>query len=238
MRSQTADPRIAIVDLSRNFGKEIALAAGSITRGDAVVIIDADLEDPPGLISDFLEGYRQGYDVVYGQRKARRGETLFKRATAFAFYRVIQRLTRVRIPEDTGDFRLLSRHAVDSISQLREQRRFTKGLFAWVGFPQKAVPYDLDPRFAGQTKWNYWRLWNFALEGITSFSTAPLKVASYIGIVTAVAALIYAAWIVYKTLAFGARPRVSVVDGRDPVPRRCAAHDDRHSRGIPRPRVR
>jgi glycosyltransferase involved in cell wall biosynthesis len=198
------DSRIAIVDLSRNFGKEIALAAGlDHARGDAVVILDADLQDPPELISEFLEGYRQGYEVVYGQRRTRQGETFLKRATAFAFYRVIQSLTRVWIPQDTGDFRLISRQTVDSINQLREQRRFMKGLFAWVGFPQKAVLYDRSPRFAGRTKWNYWKLWNFALEGITSFSTAPLRAASYIGITTAAAALVYAAWIVYKTLAFG-----------------------------------
>jgi len=198
------DPRVAIVDLSRNFGKEVALAAGlDHAQGDAVVILDADLQDPPELIPKFLEIYGQGYDVVYGQRRARAGETWLKRATAFAFYRVIQRLTRVRIPADTGDFRLLSRRAVDSLKKLREQHRFTKGLFAWVGFRQKAVPYDRSPRFAGRTKWNYWRLWNFALEGITSFSTAPLKVASYMGLATAVGALLYAAWIIYKTLAFG-----------------------------------
>jgi polyisoprenyl-phosphate glycosyltransferase len=198
------DSRVALVDLSRNFGKEIALAAGlDHAQGDAVVILDADLQDPPELISEFLEVYSQGYDVVYGQRRAREGETWLKRATAFTFYRVIQRLTRVRIPEDTGDFRLLSRRAIDSLKQLGEQHRFMKGLFAWVGYPQKAVLYDRSPRFAGQTKWNYWRLWNFALEGITSFSTAPLKVASYAGLATALGALIYAVWIIYKTLAFG-----------------------------------
>lgn len=204
-RLRSGDARVAIVDLSRNFGKEIALTAGlDHAEGDAVVIIDADLQDPPELIPDLLAGYREGFDVVYAQRRVREGETFFKKATAFAFYRVIQRLTpRVRIPADTGDFRLLSRRALDSLQTLREQHRFMKGLYAWVGYPQKAVVYDRSPRHSGQTKWNYWGLWNFAIEGITSFSTAPLKLASYLGILTAVGAILYALWIVYKTIAFG-----------------------------------
>lgn len=203
-RLRSRDPRVAIVDLSRNFGKEIALTAGlDHAKGDVVVIIDADLQDPPELIPDLLAGYLEGYDVVYAQRRVREGETWFKKATAFAFYRVIQRLTRVKIPADTGDFRLLSRRALDSLQALREQHRFMKGLYAWVGYPQKAVLYDRSPRHAGQTKWNYWGLWNFAIEGITSFSTAPLKLASYLGIFVAVGSLLYALWIVYKTIAFG-----------------------------------
>ncbi|HET9251615.1 MAG TPA: glycosyltransferase family 2 protein [Candidatus Eisenbacteria bacterium] len=203
-RLRSHDPRVAIVDLSRNFGKEIALTAGlDHAKGDVVVIIDADLQDPPELIPELLAGYGEGFDVVYAQRRVREGETWFKKATAFAFYRVIQRLTRVKIPADTGDFRLLSRRALDSLQALREQHRFMKGLYAWVGYPQKAVPYDRSPRHAGQTKWNYWGLWNFAIEGITSFSTAPLKLASYLGILVAVGALLYAIWIVYKTIAFG-----------------------------------
>jgi len=203
-RLRSRDPRVAIVDLSRNFGKEIALTAGlDHAKGDVVVIIDADLQDPPELIPELLAGYQEGYDVVYAQRRVREGETWFKKATAFAFYRVIQRLTRVKIPADTGDFRLLSRRALDSLQALREQHRFMKGLYAWVGYPQKPVLYDRSPRHAGQTKWNYWGLWNFAIEGITSFSTAPLKLASYIGIFVAVASLLYALWIVYKTIAFG-----------------------------------
>ena len=203
-RLRSRDPRVAIVDLSRNFGKEIALTAGlDHAKGDVVVIIDADLQDPPELIPELLAGYQEGYDVVYAQRRVREGETWFKKATAFAFYRVIQRLTRVKIPADTGDFRLLSRRALDSLQALREQHRFMKGLYAWVGYPQKPVLYDRSPRHAGQTKWNYWGLWNFAIEGITSFSTAPLKLASYLGIFVAVGSLLYALWIVYKTIAFG-----------------------------------
>jgi glycosyltransferase involved in cell wall biosynthesis len=141
--------------------------------------------------------------VVYAQRISRAGEGMAKKATAFLFYRLIQAATRIRIPTDTGDFRLLSRRALDALVKLREQHRFMKGLYAWIGFPQKAVPYRRDPRKAGQTKWNYWKLWNFALEGFTSFTIAPLKVASYLGLCTAAVAFMYAAWVIYKTLAHG-----------------------------------
>jgi len=183
------DSRIAIVDLSRNFGKEIALTAGlDHASGDAVVVIDADLQDPRQLIPEMTKYWMNAYDVVNATRVARDGESVAKKATAHLFYRLMQMVSHVKIPRDTGDYRLLSRRAVDALKQLREKHRFMKGLFAWIGFPQKAVPYRRDPRYAGQTKWNYWRLWNFALEGITSFTTAPLKVASSLGIVTALAA--------------------------------------------------
>ncbi|MGH8750098.1 MAG: glycosyltransferase family 2 protein [Burkholderiales bacterium] len=198
------DTSVALLDLSRNFGKEIALTAGlDHATGDAVVVIDADLQDPPELIPEFIRNFRDGYDVVYAQRSAREGEGVIKKATAFAFYRLIQKVSRVRIPEDTGDFRLLSRRAVDALQQLREQHRFMKGLFAWIGYSQKAVPYQRAARAAGATKWNYWKLWNFALEGITSFSTVPLKFATYLGLATALAAFAYGAWVIYKTLAYG-----------------------------------
>lgn len=198
------DPRVSIVDLSRNFGKEVALTAGlDHAMGDAVVVIDADLQDPPELIPQLVAEWRSGIDVVYAKRTAREGESLLKKATAAAFYRLIRRVSRVEIPADTGDFRLLSRRAVEALKQLREQHRFMKGLFSWIGFPQKAVPYKRDPRFAGDTKWNYWKLWNFALEGFTSFTIAPLKIATYLGIVVALLSFLFAAWIVYKTIAFG-----------------------------------
>jgi polyisoprenyl-phosphate glycosyltransferase len=198
------DARVALVDLSRNFGKEIALTAGlDHARGDAVVVIDADLQDPPEFIPTLVEHWGAGYDMVYAKRTARDGETVFKRATAHAFYRVMQHLCRVKIPADTGDFRLLSRRAVDSLKRLREQHRFMKGLFAWIGYPQIAVPYRRDPRLAGQTKWNYWRLWNFALEGITSFTTGPLKLATYVGLVTALGAFVYGVAVIVKTLLYG-----------------------------------
>jgi glycosyltransferase involved in cell wall biosynthesis len=203
-RLASSDGRVAIVDLSRNFGKEIALTAGlDHARGDAVVAIDADLQDPPELIPELVRRWREGYDVVYAKRTARDGESGLKKLTAFVFYRLIQRISHVRIPQDTGDFRLLSRRAIEALGKLREQHRFMKGLFAWIGYPQAAVPYRREQRYAGKTKWNYWRLWNFAIEGITSFTTAPLKLATYLGLVTALAAFAYAAIIVYKTLAFG-----------------------------------
>lgn len=198
------DARVVLVDLSRNFGKEIAMTAGlDHAEGDAVIVIDADLQDPPELIPELLKHYHDGYDVVYAQRVSRAGEGALKKTTAYLFYRLIQAATRVKIPADTGDFRLLSRRAVDALKTLREQHRFMKGLYAWIGFPQKAVPYNRDPRKAGQTKWSYWNLWNFALEGFTSFTIGPLKVATYLGICTAAAAFLYALWVIYKTLAHG-----------------------------------
>ncbi len=198
------DPRIALIDLSRNFGKEIAVTAGlDYSKGDAVILIDADLQDPPELIPRLVEERKNGYDVVYATRMSREGESRLKKATAYAFYRVINQLTRVKIPQDTGDFRLLSRRAVNSLLKLREQHRFMKGLFTWIGYAQKGIPYRRDPRYAGETKWNYWRLWNFALEGVTSFTIGPLKVATYLGLATAIAAFIYAGIIIAKTLLHG-----------------------------------
>lgn len=198
------DERITLVDLSRNFGKEIAMTAGfDHASGDAVVVIDTDLQDPPELIPEMIRLWRSGYDMVYAQRTAREGESWMKRVTASAFYQVIQRLSRVKIPQDTGDFRLMSRRAVDALLQLREHHRFMKGLFAWVGFPQIALPYRRDARFAGDTKWNYWKLWNFAIEGITSFTTLPLKIASYMGLLISLFAFAYAAFVIYKTLMYG-----------------------------------
>lgn len=198
------DRRVAFVDLSRNFGKEIALTAGlDHARGDAAIVIDADLQDPPELIPELLARWQDGYDVVYARRTARDGDSWLKKLTAFAFYRLMHRTADVSIPQDTGDFRLLSRRAIEAVVKLRERHRFMKGLFAWIGYRQVAVSYRREPRHAGKTKWNYWRLWNFAIEGITSFTAAPLKLASYLGLATAFAAFLYAAWIIYKTLMFG-----------------------------------
>jgi glycosyltransferase involved in cell wall biosynthesis len=199
------DRHVVVVDLSRNFGKEIAMTAGlDRALGDAVVLIDADLQDPPELIAEFLSEWRRtGADVVYGKRRSRASESRAKKLSAHLFYRVMQRIGRVRIPEDTGDFRLMSRRAVRALRQLRERNRFMKGLFAWIGFPQAAVLYDRDARFAGKTKFNYWTLWNFAIEGITSFTTAPLRLATYAGLVVALAAFAFGAWIVVDTLLHG-----------------------------------
>jgi glycosyltransferase involved in cell wall biosynthesis len=204
-RLRERDPTIAIVNLSRNFGKEIALTAGlDHSRGDAVIVIDADLQDPPELIPSLLKHWREDEaDVVFARRCSRAGEKWLKKVTAYAFYRVINGLSRHTVPPDTGDFRLLSRRAVDAVAMLRERHRFMKGLFAWVGYRQVAVLYERDRRFAGTTKWNYWRLWNFSLEGITSFSIGPLKVATYIGLFTATAAVFYGAYIISRTILFG-----------------------------------
>ena len=198
------DERVAIVDLSRNFGKEIALTAGlHKSEGDAVVVIDADLQDPPELIPQLVKEWENGFDVVYAKRSQRKGDAWFKKATASSFYRIIQRLGKVKIPEDTGDFRLLSRRAVAALNTLNEHHRFMKGLFTWIGYKQKAVLYDRDSRQAGQTKWNYWKLWNFALDGITSFTTAPLKFATYIGFLAALFAFFYGGFMLIRTLLFG-----------------------------------
>jgi len=201
---QRQDNHVVVIGLSRNFGKEIALTAGlDHSRGEAVVVIDADLQDPPELMGELVRKWREGYDVVYARRTRREGETFLKRVTAHMFYRIISRVSRVQLPQDTGDFRLLSRRVVVALSTLREQHRFMKGLFAWVGFAQTAVPYRRDPRAAGKTKWNYWKLWNFALEGITSFTIAPLKIATYVGLAVAAGAFLYASIIVYKTVVHG-----------------------------------
>jgi glycosyltransferase involved in cell wall biosynthesis len=198
------DPRIAIVNLSRNFGKEIATTAGlDHARGAAVIVIDADLQDPPEVIPELVAGWRAGYDMVYAQRRARAGETWMKRATAAWFYRLMEHLGRVQMPRNTGDFRLMSRRVVDALQQMREQHRFMKGLFAWVGFPSLAVPYDRAARHAGTTKWGYWKLWNLALEGITSFTVMPLKVATYLGLVVALLSVAYGMVIVAKTIFLG-----------------------------------
>lgn len=198
------DKHVSIVDLSRNFGKEIAMTAGlHKSCGDAVIVIDSDLQDPPELIPQFIDEWQNGYDMVYAKRSRRSGESLIKKITAFLFYRIMQRMGNVKLPEDTGDFRLLSRRAVDALNTLTEHHRFMKGLFAWIGYKQKAVMYQRDPRQAGQTKWNYWRLWNFALEGLTSFTIAPLKLAMYIGLITALSAFCYGAYFLISTLLYG-----------------------------------
>jgi glycosyltransferase involved in cell wall biosynthesis len=198
------DRRIAIVNLSRNFGKEIATTAGlDHAQGAAVIVIDADLQDPPELIPALVAGWRAGFDMVYAQRRMRAGESWLKRTTANLFYRLMEQLGRVQMPRDTGDFRLMSRRVLNALQQMREQHRFMKGLFAWVGFPSMAVPYDRAARHSGQSKWNYWKLWNLALEGITSFTVMPLKVATYLGLFVALLSVAYAGVIVVKTLFLG-----------------------------------
>ena len=199
-----ADSRVSVLQLSRNFGKERALTAGldRVTEG-AALVLDADGQDPPELIPDFVARWREGDDMVYGTRLAREGESWLKRASAAAFYRVMNYLSRTPIPRDTGDFRLLSRRALDALAQLRERGRFMKGLFAWVGYQQSALPYRREPRLAGRSKFDYWKLWNFALDGITGFSTVPLRTATYLGVLTALVAFGFGAWTIVKTLFWG-----------------------------------
>ena len=176
------DPRIVIVRLSRNFGHQLAATAGlDTTRGDAVVLIDADLQDPPELIPAMVERWRAGFDVVYAVRRRRKGESRLKIWTARAFYRITRRLTKVAIPVDTGDFRLMSRRVVDALTSIRERHRFIRGLVSWVGFPQTSIEYDRDPRFSGVSKYPYSKMARFAIDGITSFSDIPLRFASYFG---------------------------------------------------------
>ena len=197
----SADPRVALLRLSRNFGKEIALTAGldRVERG-AALILDADGQDPPELLPQFIAKWREGFDDVHGTRIAREGEGVFKRATAHGFYRLIGRLSKTPIPRDTGDFRLLSPRALAALRHLRERHRFMKGLFGWIGFNQVAIPYQRAPRIAGHSKFSAWKLWNFALEGITSFSTAPLRVATYLGVASALVAFAYGSWIIVKAI--------------------------------------
>lgn len=203
-RLSQADARVTGLRLSRNFGKEAAMTAGlDAADADAVVLIDADLQDPPELIPELVARLREGNDVVYATRADRAGETRFKKFTSAAFYRVMERLSDNPMPRDTGDFRVLSRRAVAALGELRERQRFMKGLFAWIGYRQVAVRYQRDPRFAGDTKWNYWRLTNLAIEGITSFSVAPLRMATWLGLSAALLSFLYGLWVILKVLIWG-----------------------------------
>lgn len=198
------DNRVSAIALSRNFGKEAAMTAGlDYASGDAVAIFDVDLQDPPELLLQFIKKWEDGYDVVYAKRTHRDGESWLKKITASAFYRLMGILSRVSIPHDTGDCRLMSRRVVLALGELREHHRYMKGLFAWVGYPSIAVEYRRDPRAAGTTSFNYWKLWNFALEGITSFTITPLKLATYFGLFVALMSFFMGAWIILKTVIWG-----------------------------------
>ncbi len=198
------DRRVRVVRLSRNFGKEAAMSAGlAHARGAAVIMLDADLQDPPELIPGMVKAWQDGFDVVCMRRRKREGEGLAKRLSAYAFYRILSRMSRSRIPADTGDFRLMSRRTVVALLQMPERCRYMKGLYSWIGFPTKVIEYDRAPRVAGKTKWNYFALFGLALEGITSFSTAPLRWATGIGAVVALAGGTFGLWIIFKTIVFG-----------------------------------
>jgi len=204
---QQSDPRVRVVALSRNFGHQLAITAGlNHSRGRAVVVIDADLQDPPEVILDMLARWREGYEVVYGTRLRRDGETVFKTKTAEWFYRAINRISEIPIPLDTGDFRLLDRKAVDALTAMPERDRFVRGMVSWVGFRQIAVPYDRAARHAGESKYSLFKMLRFATDGILSFSIVPLRIATFLGIAAVAAALIAAAATVVLTLASPFRP--------------------------------
>ena len=204
LHAQGGEPRIRIVDLSRNFGKEAALTAGmQFAVGSAVVPIDVDLQDPPELILQMVTKWREGFDVVLGRRLNRDSDSWAKRSSANWFYRLHNKIAEPKLPENVGDFRLMDRCVVDALNRLPESRRFMKGLFAWVGFRTAVVDYVRPERVAGTTKFNGWRLWNFALEGVTSFSTDPLRIWTYIGSIVSLLSFLFAAFIAVKVLIRG-----------------------------------
>ena len=206
-RERCPDTPIRIISLSRNFGKDIALSAGiDHAHGAAVIPIDSDLQDPPELIEQMVAKWREGFEVVYATRSTRHSDTWMKRVTAGLFYKIFDRLTEVRIPKDAGDFRLLDRRVVDALMRLPERTRFMKGLYSWVGFKQTEVRFEREPRNAGKTNWSYWRLWNFAIDATASFSSLPLKVWSYLGLIISLFAFVYAAFLAILELTQGNIP--------------------------------
>ena len=195
---------IKIINLSRNFGKDKALTAGlDYTQGDIVIPIDSDLQDPPELIEEMVNKWKEGFDVVYATRRIRHGESWFKKSTATFFYKIINAISEIPVPKNTGDFRLIDKRVVEAIRRLPEEARFMKGLFSWVGFRQTSIMYDRQPRFSGKTSWNYWKLWNFALDGFTSFSHLPIRIWSYIGITISLLSLVYAIAIITYVITKG-----------------------------------
>jgi glycosyltransferase involved in cell wall biosynthesis len=201
------DDRIGYVSLSRNFGKEIGMIAGlDAVTGDATVIIDADLQDPPELIPKMIKYWEQGYDDVYAKRNSREGETWFKLLTAKGYYWLMNSFTKsqlITIPQNTGDFRLLDKRCVEALKQLRESERYTKGMYSWIGYKKKEITYDRDPRAAGEIKQNYRKLFNLAFDGITSFSTTPLRISTALGVLVSLAAFIYLMVVIFKAALFG-----------------------------------
>lgn len=204
MALQQGRSNLVAVDLSRNFGKEAALSAGiAVATGEAVVPMDADLQDPPELLGQLVELWRQGYEVVVARRADRSSDTWLKRFSAGAFYRAHNAMSDIQIPNNVGDFRLMDRAVVDVLNALPESRRFMKGLFAWVGFRTAAVDYVRESRVAGTSSFNGWRLWNLAVEGFTGFSITPLRIWSYLGLLVASASFAWGMWILVRTLIFG-----------------------------------
>lgn len=198
------EPRIKVLNFSRNFGKEAGTTAGiDFSRGKAVIPIDADLQDPPELILDMVQKWREGYKVVLATRTERKEDTWLKRHSALMFYRLISAMSEVHIPKNTGDYRLMDRQVVDALKQLPEKTRFMKGIFAWLGFPSTTIYFERPQRFAGESGWGYWKLWRFALDGIFAFTTLPLQVWTYLGALTSFVALIYSFFLTARTLIYG-----------------------------------
>lgn len=194
------DKRVCYVDFARNFGKETAMKAGiDYATGDAVVFLDADLQDPPEIITEMIKYWEEGYDDVYAQRKSRKGETWMKKFTSKMYYKVLQDLTNVPIQRDTGDFRLLDRRCVNALKVMKESQRNSKSMFSWIGYKKKAIFYDRDPRVAGKTKWNYSKLINLAIDGITSFTTSPLRISTFIAIPTFLVLFVYFIYVIAKS---------------------------------------
>ena len=198
------DGRVSYVNLSRNFGKEIAMIAGiDYLTGDAAIIMDADLQDPPELIPEMISWWEKGYQDVSAKRRSRAGESFFKKWSSHAFYTILQKMSSVPMQRDVGDFRLLDKQCLNALRLMRESQRYTKGLFSWIGFEKKEVLFDRDARAAGKTKWNYWKLLNLAIEGITSFTIAPLRASAFVGCILAFIALLYMLFIVLRTIICG-----------------------------------
>ena len=194
------DKRVCYVDFARNFGKETAMKAGiDYATGDAVVFLDADLQDPPEIITEMIKYWEEGYDDVYAQRKSRKGETWMKKFTSKMYYKILQDLTNVPIQKDTGDFRLLDRRCVNALKVMNESQRNSKSMFSWIGYKKKAIFYDRDPRVAGKTKWNYSKLINLAIDGITSFTTSPLRISTFIAIPTFLILFVYFIYVIAKS---------------------------------------
>ena len=198
------DKRVTYIDLSRNFGKELAMIAGiDYCDSDALIIMDADLQDPPELIPEMIMWWEKGYQDVSARRRSRMGETFFKKWSSHTYYKILQKVSNTPMQRDVGDFRLLDRQCIDALKCIRESQRYTKGLFSWIGFKKKEILFDRDERAAGTTKWNYWKLFNLAIEGITSFTITPLRIASLVGFIFATLAMIYMLVIIGKTLLWG-----------------------------------
>ncbi len=201
---RSKDKRVCFVNLSRNYGKETAMMAGfDYCKGDCVIILDADLQDPPELIPEMLKYWNEGYDDVYAKRRSRKGETFLKKFTSKMYYKTLQHMTNIEIQKDTGDFRLLDRRCVEALKSMRESQRYTKGLFSWIGYKKKEILFDRDPRAAGTTKWNYRKLIGLSIDGITSFTTAPLRSSAIFGLFISFIGFIYMLVIILKTLILG-----------------------------------